>query len=385
MTAPVMDKGKAPAKNGKAALPLRPFVAGTRRVDRATYDETKTMTTSTQDLKVYECDPNGFLGGAYVIVEAAAAGNAATVAYQANGPTSAIDTITFNDVNNKNVIGPFTGHDLSIAMKYGGYSFQDDPKLSPSYSVTSGAGATAGSFSFTLRLPVEIVHRDALGSLTNKSASATYDIAIRLAPSTAVYSTAPTTLPSVRVRIQQFGWMDPNAADMRGNPVAQNPPGAQTTQYWSKQTYTINSGAFNIRLIGIDSLVRNLVFILVDSNGSRTQGDSDFPDPFTMNYETSVPIQRIKKIWQHMIGEQYGYTGTVETAGGRDYGVYPEPYCLDMGLKPGAETRFGYLPVSSATNISLNGSIGGTGTHTLIVLVNKIVPAGGDPMVLTGA
>jgi hypothetical protein len=381
-----MPAQPAPAgQKGKQAVQLvRPFVAGTRRVDKSTYDESKVLTAGTQDLRVYECDPNGFLRGAYILVTCVTAGNAAAVTFAANGPTNVIDTITFNDTNNKPLLGPMNGFDLEMAVKFGGYAFQDDPRLSPIFSVTTGGGATGGSFTFVLLLPVEIVPREALGSLPNKSSSSTFDITIRLAASATPYGVAPTNPGTVRVRIQQFGWMDPNAADLKGNAVRQNPPGVQTTQYWQKQTYALNAGFFSQRLQGIDSMVRNLIFIL-DAAGSRTTGDADFPDPFTLLYETSLPIQRIKAIWQHMIGAMYGYNGvTADVAGARNFGVYPESYCADFYGKPGFETRLGYLPVSSATTLNTSGTIGGAGAHTLTVLVNKIVPANGNPLVLTG-
>ena len=53
-------------------------------------------------------------------------------------------------------------------------------------------------------------------------------------------------------------------------------------------------------------------------------------------------------------------------------------------LSRGNETRYGYLPVSSATNLTIRGTIGGSGTNSYTVLVNKVVPAGGNPLVLTG-
>lgn len=386
MTAPTQA---APARGagGKQAQQARPrpFITGTRRVDRATYDPgARPLTSGTQDLPVYECEPNGFLRGAYVLVEGTTAGNAAAVAFTADGPFSVIDTISFSDTNNKPIIGPLGGHDLYEAVKFGGYAFMDDMKQSPVYSATTGSGATGGSFAFVLPLPIEISRRDGLGSLVNKSSSATFDVTIRLAPLNAVYTTAPTAAPSVRVRIQQVGWMDPNGADMRGNPVAQVPPANNTTQFWSKQTMTVNSGTFNAKLQGMDGLIRNFVFILTDNAGSRQVGDADFPDPFNLQYETAQPVSRLKTIWRHMIGEWWGYNQAVETPGGRDYGVYPETYCYDMSESPGNETRFGYLPVSSASNVSLNGTIGGSGTHTVTVLVNRVVPANGDPMSLTG-
>lgn len=389
MTAPTMAPAAAPAsgtapKGKTAAVITRPFVAGTRRVDSIDYDQSKTLTATTQDMPVYEVSPNGFLRGAFLLIEAVAATNVATVAFNADGPFNVIDTINVSDTNNKPIFGPMGGHDWYECLKHGGYAFVDDVKESPIYSVTTGSGGSGGSFTFPLWLPIEIVARDGLGSLPNKSSSATYNVSLRLAATTTVYSTAPTNAPSVRVRWQVVGWMDPNATDMRGNQIAQNPPAVQTTQYWSKQSYVVNAGTYGFRLQGIDSMVRNLVFMLLDSNNSRQQGDSDFPDPFALQYETSQPVNRIRNIWRHMIGQEFGYTGAVETAGGRDYGVYPETFCQDFGAKPGSETRLGYLPVSSSTTLYLSGSIGGSGSHTLVVLVNKVVPAGGDPMALTG-
>lgn len=379
----------APATKGsdsKSAAPMasRPFIVGTREVDKSIYDETRSTTTTTQRLPTYELDTDGFTTALYLLVEATTAANAAAVTFAADGPFNALETVQFSDTSNKAIAGPMGGHDLYEIIKYGGYCFSDDAKESPIYSVTTGAGATGGSFTFILRLPIEIVHRDALGSLLNKSASAVYKLDLTLNATATIYGVAPTNAPSVRVRIQQFGWMDPNATDIRGNSVSQAPPALNTVQFWDKQTYTVNSGAINLKLNTFSGLVRNLIFEQRDENGSRQQGDSEFPDPFTFQYETSLPVQRIRNVWRHKIGEDFGYKNAVETAGGRDYGVYPLPYNKDFGLKPGAESRFGYLPVSSATSLMAKGTIGGAGANTLNVFVNYVVPANGDPRALTG-
>lgn len=383
----------APAKNGQnggqapaagAMGGTRPFIVGTREVDKSIYDQTRSTTTSTQRLPTYELDTDGFTSALYILVEATTAGNSADVTFDADGPFNAIDTVQFSDTSNKAILGPMGGHDLYEVIKLGGYCFSDDAKESPIYSVTTGTGATGGSFTYVLRLPIEIVHRDALGSLLNKSASAVYKLDLTVAATADIYGTEPTAAPSIRFRIQQFGWMDPNATDIRGNAVSQAPPALNTVQFWDKQTYTVNSGALNLKLNTFSGMVRNLIWELRDENGSRQQGDSEFPDPFTFQYETSLPVQRIRNIWRHKIGEDFGYTAAVETAGGRDYGVYPLPYNKDFGLKPGAESRFGYLAVSSATSLMAKGTIGGSGANTLNVFVNYVVPANGDPRALTG-
>lgn len=375
---------KQGAQPAQAPVANRPFIVGSRQVDKSTYDVTKSLIAGTQRLDTYELDTDGFTSHMYVLVEATTAGNSAAVAFQPDAPFSMIGTVQFSDTSNKAIIGPWTGHDLYVATKYGGYTFVDDAKMSPIYSLTTGTGATGGSTTFVLRVPIEIVHRDALGALLNKSASAVYKLDITLGAIADVYSTAPTTPPSVRVRIQQFGWMDPNPSDIRGNPTAQTPPALNTVQFWDKQSFTVNSGALNLKLSTFSGMVRNVIFELRDSTGSRFVGDGDFPDPFTFQYETSLPVQRIRSVWRHMIGEDFGYTGAADAAGGRDWGTYPLPYTKDFGLKPGAESRFGYLPVSSATSLMAKGSIGGTGAHTMNVLINYVNPASGDPRALTG-
>lgn len=392
MTAPTMTRnGKPAAKQGQAPQLRRPFVVGTRRVDKSTYDNAKTMTAGQQAMPQHELDANGFLSGVYVLVETSAAsstGAGTLVAYTADGVFAALADIQLLDVNSKPLIGAtISGYDLYIINKYGGYAFSEDAKQSPSFLAVTGSAAgppAAGNFGFILRLPVELVNRNALGSLINKNNVATYKINTILAGTGDVYTVAPNTLPSVRVRYQQFGWMDPNAADMKGNPVEQNPPGVNSVQYWNKQTYPLNAGALNQRISGVDSLVRNFVFRLDAATGARLTGENDWPDPFTFLYETALPIQRIRAIWRHMIQQDYGYTATVETAGGRDNGIYVEPYNKDFFLKPGAELTNGYLPVSSATALAISGAIGGTGAHTLTLLVNKVVPANGNPLALVG-
>jgi hypothetical protein len=378
--------GSNGARQGEAApAVMRPFVAGTRRIDEPIYDSTATLAAGAVDLPSLEVDPNGFLAGLWVLVEGTTVGNAATVVFAADAPFNVLDLVNFQDTNSQPLVGPMNGYDLYLVDKYGGYQFQSDPKASPIYFATPGVGGgIGGSFSFILWVPAELVRRDALGALPNKSASSTFSLNLRLAPSASVYTTAPTALPPVRVRVLLEGWQDPNVADIRGNAVTPNPPGVQTTQYWHKQNYTLASGALNQRLLGIDSLVRNLIFVARDENNARAQGDVEFPDPFTLLYETSQIVNRGRTFWRHFIASHYGYTAAPEAASGRDNGVYPLPFNMDFGLKPGAETRLGYLPVSSATNLVMSGAIGGVGANNYGVLVNKVVPAGGDPLQLTG-
>lgn len=385
MTTTVATPGKTGNSKGAAPVPTRAFRIGVQSVDETgTYDETRSTTTSTVDLPTLSVPATGFLTGMYVLVQGTTAANAANVTYAADGPFNVIDTLEFDDVNNKPIIGPFTGWDVYVLNKYGGYAFQDDPKSSPVYSAVTGAGGTGGSFAFILRLPIELVPRDALGALPNKASNSTFKLKLRLSATASVYGTPPTSAPSVRVRVQPVSWWDPDATDLRGRPLAQQPPAVTTTQYWSKTDYTVNAGSVNPMLQRVGFQIRNLLFVMRDNAGSRTQGEADFLDPFTLQYEANVMISRIKAVWQHRIAQAYGYTGaSFDAAGAKDNGVYVEPFCQDFVHKPGWESRRGYLPTSSTGRLQVKGTVGGSGAHTFTVITNDVAPANGDDAAIT--
>lgn len=408
-TAPEAPAKAPAAPNGKKApVARRPFVVGTRRVDSSTYDESKALTAGTQNLRNYECDADGFMSGLYILVESSITATATgAVSYAENAPFDILDTVELQDTNSKSIFGPMTGWEAMVAGKYGGYAHNDDPRNNAdSFLLTSGS---AVAFSFILRLPVEMVHRDAIGSIPNKSSSATYTLKLRVAAYAAgsVFNAVGAQTVSVRVRVQQFGWMDPQPVDIQGNAVQPTPPANGSTQSWDVQAYQgLAAGGINQKLQGLDTMIRNLVFVLTDASASsataaasatssatpRHAGDISFPDPFTLTYEQSTPISRLRTIWRHQIGEYFGYAEgrgalSTEAARSRDLGVYPEPYNLDFGLKPGAESRYGYLPANSGTSFKMSGTIAaasGTAPYTMRVLANKVAPAGGNAKALTG-
>ncbi len=382
MAAQTAAPGGAAGAGGKqqATVMARPFRYGVQHVDDVPYDQTVTTTTSTQQLTVYEIPSTGFLEYVDVLVEGTTSGNSANVTFAANGPFNVIDTIQFLDTNNQPIVGPFDGYQLMLVNKYGGYTFNDDPRNNAIYTATTGTGSTGGSFSFTYRIPLELVERDGLGAMPNKSASTPFKVKVTVAATATIYGTGPTSAPSVRFRMVPKSWWQPQAADMYGNPLSQNPPAVNTTQYWQLATYTIAAGAFAQQLTSsVGFPIRNLVFELIDSNSSRSQGESDWPDPFKLQLEANIIIDRVKKLWQGKIAQDFGYSAAVgDAALGKDNGVYAESFNKDFSSKPGWETRRGYLPTTDAMRLQVRGTIGGSGSHTLSVLTNYVAPGAGS-------
>jgi hypothetical protein len=374
----------AAKKDPRQAAPPRPFRIGTLSHEEINYDVTATLNASTQDLAVLEVPPAGFLRGVYVIVDATSATNVATVAYtNNNSPFNVIDTIAFEDTNSKPIVGPFNGYDLYVVNKYGGYFNSNDPKQSTEYTAITGAAGTI-TFNFILRIPVELVARDALGSLPNKSGTNKFKVRVRLAAAATVFSTAPTNAVSVRVRMVQEDWWEPDMTDLKGRPLAQNPPAVQTTQYWTKGTYTVGAGDQRIQLQqGLGYLIRNMTFTnyVADTVTRNATSDGNFPDPATLQFESNNVFDRPRVMWRTLQSRIYGYNAAVETAGGRDYSVYTLPFNLDFGLAPGAETRRGYLATADASRLEFRGNFGAATTFT--TLVNYVAPANGDDATIT--
>lgn len=379
----------APAAGGKGqqAVAARPFRYGVQQVDDVPYDQTLTTGGSVQTFPVYEIPSTGFLETVEILVQGTTSGNSAATTFAADGVWTAIDTFQFLDTNNQPIIGPFPGKSLEIINKFGGYAFNEDPLNNPVYLATTGSGGTGGSFAFALRCPLELVPRDGLGSLPNKSASTPFKVKITLAATASIYGTAPTAAPSVRLRMVPRSYWQPQSADMFGNPLAQNPPAVNTTQYWQLATYTLPASAFAQQLSSsVGFPIRNLVFTLRDSTNSRAQGEADWPDPLKLQLEANIITDRIKALWQWQMAQKFGYGGAVgDGLGGKDNGVYVESYCAEFTGKPGFETRRGYLPTTDAMRLQARGTITGSGTHTLEVLTNYVAPGAGTNLAAIAA
>ncbi|MBO2460977.1 hypothetical protein [Actinomadura violacea] len=380
---------QAPPQQAQAAAPVAPppFRRGVYEVEGTDYDQTKTMATGTVQFPTYTPRVNDWLTGIWFLIECTTASNAATVAFKADAPFSAIDHVTFYDTGNQPVFGPITGYDWLTIMKFGGYFLVGDPRSDISYSATAGSGSTGGSFSMVMYLPLEFVKRDSLGAVENKSTATSYTVEIVLAKSTDVYSTAPTTLGNVRIRTTLDGYTSPQPADPRsGVAHADSPPVPGTFQYWRSENVQLTAGSMsNVQRNGLGFPIRNILYKLVDSTGSRSQGDADWPDPVTVNFGRITLFQRQTKLWLSRMGKNYGLTSTsTDVSLGRENGVYPVWFTDDFGFQPGAELRNGYLVTQVGNELQWQGTVGGSGTHTLYTLTNWIATPGNNYGALTG-
>lgn len=363
------------SKSGDTAKPVSaaPFVrSSAQHRESAGIDVTKTLGSSVQTLPVFNIPAVGYVR-AIVLYVTATGGSGTSVAANADGPFNVLQGIQFTEPNGSVIQSFESGYHLYLANKYGGYRFPSgsDPKSSPAYSAVAG---DSGDFSFLVRIPVELNLRDALGSLPNQSAAATFKLQMRLADSDTVYSTAPaTTLPDVRVRGYLETWDQPDNG--------QTPPALNTTQYWSSQVLNYGKGEQTLQLSRVGNYIRNLIFIAERSSGTRANGQDDWPDPVTLYLDTR-PLDTISAAeFANQMFERTGYGAahgsTVpdrDDPGGLDNGVFAYDFTHDFDGGLGRENRNLWLPTLPSTRLEIRGSFANAGTLT--VLTNDVNVAG---------
>jgi hypothetical protein len=397
----------AAAKGKQAPVKPRSFLVGTQEViEGLDYDQT--VSTYGGAFLNWALTATGWLKGLWLDVLITTAGNAvATVAATENYPFNILGNIQLNDVNNEAIFGPFDSYTAMLVSKYGGYFNAEDPCTAATYyrvALTS-TNAAAGSSHFSLWIPLEIVRRDPIGPVASVNNTAALTLVMSMNASTALFTTPPTSAPSVRIRgIQLFYW-EPKRADKAGRPIAQSPPAAGTTQYWTQGSLPLSGGTNNIQLnTALGYPWRSYLFMLVRSAGTRANGQADWPDPVIgIKFEANMLYSQYQKAqWVQRMSRDYGYrnpvadprladiasvgAATAFVEPGLENGVFTINWNSDFAFgKPGSETRRTYLVSSPGSNWIFNGSLANAGT--LFSIVNYVAPAGGnkgDTASLTG-
>lgn len=365
------------AQNTGAPVGLVPFTRAAHEHVEPFWDNSLAIDANTHQIGPIDVPAYGFIRGVRVLVNATGGAGTATVAAVEDAPWIAVQSITLADVNSAPIVGPMSGFDLYLVTKWGGYArgLLADPRTWPAFSAVATGANASGNFAFELYIPVEICGRDALGSIANQNASSTYKITYTHNNSAGIYSTAPnTTLPTMRVRFQLDAWTQPDGTDLRGNAAATVPPAHGTTSYWSKTTFNLASGQQTQRLPRVGNYIRNLVFV-VRAAGSRSTGAGDWPDPFSIYYDTRLLKGYILSAWQSQMARRYGFNnGLGDGAGKLDNGVFIEDYCHEFDGQAGYELRDLWLPTVQSTRLEFQGSFGAA--TTVDVLTNDVSPVG---------
>src|SRR6266536_2036351 len=360
-------------------LPVVPFVrASAEHREPAGIDVSRQFTAADQDLGVFDIPAYGYLRSVILVVQATGGVGAATA--NEDAPWNAIKNIAITEPNGATIAQFDTGYGAYLAAKWGGNraAFGSDFRASPTYTAVSTAN---GNFQFLLRVPIEINLRDALGSLPNQNAAATFKLRLTLAANTQVYTSVPaTTQPTVRVRVYTECWDQPESQSA-GASNQLTPPAMNTTSFWSSQVYNVNAGNQTLRLTRVGNYIRNLIFVWRRTASTRATGNADFPDPATLYLDTR-PLDIIERNnWLHQMFERSGWGAIIgasatvnENPGGLDNSVYVYDFTHEFDGSLGQENRDLWLPTLGSTRLELQGTFANAGALT--VYTNDVAIAG---------
>lgn len=365
-------------------VPIVPFIrASAEHREPCGIDVSRLLLASGgQDLGVFDISAYGYVRNIVLVVTGT--GATGTPTFAEDGPFSVLQNVALTEPNGAIIAQFNSGYDLFLANKWGGFAnvVGADPRMSP----TTSTDAT-GNFTFVLRIPLELSQRDGLGSLPNQNAAATFKLRLSLASgvaSGALYGTAPTLQPTVRVVAYLEAWDQPevSAAGMTNQTT---PPAMNTTQFWSTQVFNVGAGFQTIRLTRVGNYIRNLIIVMRRSAGTRANGQADFPDPVWL-YLDARPLDNVSKaLWQETMYRRSGFGGraqggaltaalTADTAGAQDNGVFVYDFCHEFNGTIGQENRDLWLPTLGSTRLEFQGTWAQAGVMT--VLTNDVAIAG---------
>src|SRR6201985_3822079 len=199
MTAATSAPAPKTADNSKAPPVMRPFFPGTLDLETHTYSQTNLLSTSAIALPTFYPKTNGFLADLWIRLQATGGATAGTLQTVNDGILGYLAAITLSDTGGQPILGPMTGEEFAMFVKWGGFSFSDDPRNSETFAEVS----TVGNGNVTVQIPIPVVHAEPLGPLPNTNSNNAYALDITQAAASAVFSANPGTLPSINIQVYQ--------------------------------------------------------------------------------------------------------------------------------------------------------------------------------------
>lgn len=364
LAAPPQRKKKSREGGGDAVVvPLLPFTAASHEGSEPFFDKTVTPGAGVTRVDLEGVPSNGFIRGIWILVESSGgvAGTAGDLF-----PFNIIENLQLTEPNGAELYGALggKGHDF-LANLFGGYAFQQDPRLMEGFSSASATPL------FGLWVPVEIHHNTALGAISNMNAAASYKLQLSVAASTAIWTVAPTTIPALRIRAWTEFWKLPPSTDRMGRPQAQVPPLHGTGQFWSRQgPVTVAAGQGKVQVTRMGNIIRTLIFVFRDNTGARS--DTVMPENIELWWDDKPLFQTHRRRIKQKMGQQF-----ITSSSGLPTGVAAFSFDTDVLGHGGDGTPELWIPTTQGTRLELRGTFGAAGT--VDVLVNDIAPVEVDP------
>jgi hypothetical protein len=291
------DTATAPVQQQVAAIPFTS--AAHLHVEPGPTVVVGLQSTAVQQVNPMDVPAYGYLK--HFVLEVVATGGVGGTG-NADYPWNILQSVTLQDVNGGNIVGPIDGYALYIANLIGGYGFNNNPGNNPAFV------GVAPNPLFQIRVPVEISDKDALGALSNQNNAANYKCSVAINSIANTTSVAYTTPPSITINTFLEAWTLPAMTDNQGRIQAQSPPLLGTGQYLSTATGTQNVGDNTITFTRLGNYVRN--FILIGRNSSAARAAGVLPDPLQFNWDGNQIHKASIRYFTNLLFEKLGGTIT---------------------------------------------------------------------------
>lgn len=297
-----------------------------------------------------------------------ATGGTGTVAVaSADAPWNVLQNVFLRDPFGQPIIQA-DGYSLYLIDLYGGQSgmlgFGNQSTANPSYQSVQ----TSGNFSCRFHLPLEL---DSSGycSLPAMNAASQPSIWVQVNPSTVVYSTPPTTIPTLQLQLDEEFWAAPV-----DNPQYA-PPDVGSSAQWSvtKAPTGIASAQFQrLVLPRVGTYTNTLILVLRDSTGARIDA---FPASDLSLWVDGVP--HLYETFNERQDKMYAQFGVTRPTG---VIVYTFRNSVQTAVST-ADTYDLILPTSPATLLEAVGTWGNitNAPAQLYQITGELYPLGGIP------
>jgi len=362
--APQQGAANAAGRNAAAVIP---FPQASRRAREQPLSFTLTPGTAPITLGPSDLTPNGFMRYVDVHVFTQTAGVIGPGVAAPGFPFTILQNLQFIDTGGQKM-DDLSGYALFVDNYASGFPWRCDPTTAYDYS------ANPISPNFRLRVAREIFP-DGKGSLPNLSGAQKYRIRLVVDALANIYSTLPTTPPTLQINIIDGLWLLPAAADGGQRPQQRKPDLLGLSQYrtsfYPGISVTNPQISQDIKVQG--NLLKYLAIIARDTTGAFN--DAVFPDPFTLRVDNSypydnVPLAEVIHEYESMIPERTArLTGVV---------ILPFNYGLE-GRSVGSYGVSSWQPTSTATYLHLQGRQAAATNGTFDILACEISTAEIDP------
>ncbi len=312
----------------------------------------------------------GYLRYLDLVVQASGGVNGTTtVAVTADAPFNAVSFIQLKDPWGTPVFYGDGYSLLYLVAKFGGQrgllGYADITSL-PSYSAPSTGSIGTGNFTFHTAVPMEATKGYGCMSIGNASVMPTLEVIG--ASSATIYSTAPGTLPTVALTVDESYYdIDP------ASPV--EPPGNGSTLQWSVVTgnQTVgSSSSTRVQLPRTGGYLTTLILVLRDSTGARIDG-------YNTTGRLRVYVDGVPKFdeqWNEVIDRIANEFQTSRPTGVVAYTFKTSVAQVSLGLLDTLETS---LQTNPGTLIEVEMTPWGSITNSpaqLQAIIGQIVPVG---------